>query len=103
MTYIKNTIVYGAPGTGKSFVGEILVLYAIPQVLNVTSAALMGVCTNELGALHQHGIFKLPTSENSIVTPFCGAQMALEKIKLKTVLLHALHTVDVIFLDEAGQ
>ena len=28
-TYVKNTVVYGAQGTGKSFVGEVIILYAI--------------------------------------------------------------------------
>ena len=53
MTYIKNTIIYGAPGAGKLFVGEFLVLYAITLGLNIISTALMGVRANALGVLKQ--------------------------------------------------
>lgn len=100
---IKNGIVYGAPGTGKLFVGKILVLYAISQGLNVISTALMGVGANALGGKHLHEIFKLSSSDAGNVSPFCGAQMAIDKIKRNTVLLHAMRTLDVIFVDEAGQ
>ena len=102
-TYTKNPVVYGAPGTGKSFVGEIVVLYAIMQGLNIISTALMGVRANAIGGTHLHEFFKLPINDNATVAPQTKAMQALEKIKRKTDLYHALLTLDAIFLDEAGQ
>lgn len=105
-TCLKNTVIYGAPGTGKSFVSQSLVLYAISQGLNVISTALMGVRANALGGggLHLHQLFKLPTDDNGIkLSPFKAAQAALGKIYRQIDLLHALLTVDVIFVDECSQ
>ena len=48
MTHTKHVVVHGAPGTGKSFVGQFVVLHAITQALNVISTALMGVRANAL-------------------------------------------------------
>jgi hypothetical protein len=103
-TYLKNTVIYGAPGTGKSYVAEVIVLYALSLGLHVITTALMGVQANVRGGIHLHEIFKLPTSDsNSNLTPFQGAQIALDRIMHNVALLHALRTVDVIYLDESGQ
>ena len=40
-TYTKNPVVYGAPGSGKSFVGAVAVLYSITQGLNTMTTTLM--------------------------------------------------------------
>eukprot|EP00956_Cyclotella_meneghiniana_P024833 scaffold50532_cov38-Cyclotella_meneghiniana.AAC.1 len=103
LTYIKNTVIHGAPGTGKSFVSELLVLYAISLGLNILSSALMGVRANALGSVHLHEFFKLPTSDTTVFSAFQGAQAALEKIMRDPMLLHALRTLDVLFLDECSQ
>ena len=43
MTYTKNMITFGSPGTGKSYVGELTVLYALSLGLNTITTSLMGV------------------------------------------------------------
>eukprot|EP00956_Cyclotella_meneghiniana_P023953 scaffold47551_cov95-Cyclotella_meneghiniana.AAC.1 len=103
LTYIKNTVIHGAPGTGKSFVSELLVLYAISLGLNILSSALMAIRANALGCPHLHEFFKLPTSDTTVFSAFQGAQAALEKIMRDPMLLHALRTLDVLFLDECSQ
>ena len=100
---LKNPCVHGAPGAGKSFVGSVAVLYALSRGLNVISTALMALRAQAIGGTHLHEFFKLPTSDKSRTAPHVAANMALEKIRRKTHLLHALLTVDMIFLDEAGQ
>ena len=103
MIFTKNPVVYGAPETGKSFVGKLVVLYAITQGLNIIPTALMGVRSNVLGGIYLHELFKLPTSGNASMSPYRSDQLALEKIMFKTSLYHVLLTLDVIFLNEAGQ
>ena len=46
LIYTKIIITYGSPGTGKSFIGQIVVFYALSQGLNIVSTALMGVRVN---------------------------------------------------------
>ena len=102
MTYTKNNVVYGAPGTGKSFIGQYTVLYALSQGLNIISTALMGVRANTLGGIHLHKIFFLPT-DKKISSPFVYAEKAIEDIKRNIEIYHALRTLDILFIDEFGQ
>ena len=64
-TYTKNIIIYESPGSGKSFLGQIAVLCALSQGLNVISTALIGVRANNLGRIHVHKLFPFPTNNNS--------------------------------------
>ena len=57
MTYTKNMITFGSPGTGKSYLGELKVLYALLLGLNTITTSLMGVCANALGGKHIHIFF----------------------------------------------
>ena len=100
---LKNPVVHGAPGAGKTFVGSVAVLHALSQGLNVVSTALMALRAQAIGGTHLHEFFKFPTSDAARMSPHNAANAALEKIRRKTDLLHALLTVDVLFLDEAGQ
>ena len=102
-TYTKNVVTYGAPGTGKSFIGQLVVLYCLTKGLNVLSTSLMGVRANSLGGLHIHKLFMLPTNDALLSKPFLCAQYAIEKIKRCTHRLHALLSLDVIFFDELAQ
>ena len=100
-TYTKNPVVYGAPGSGKSFVGAVAVLYSITQGLNTMTTALMAVRANALGGIHLHEFFKLSTSGTGTI--YQKAEQTIEKIKRKSVLYHALLTLDILFVNEARQ
>mmetsp|Transcript_28417 Transcript_28417/g.59223 ORF Transcript_28417/g.59223 Transcript_28417/m.59223 type:complete len:556 (+) Transcript_28417:675-2342(+) len=99
----KNFIVYGAPGADKSCIGQYSVLYAISQALSILSRTLMGVQATALGGIHLHKLFKLPTNVGPSISLFCVAQLAMQGIRRDKTLLHALLTLDVLFLDKAGQ
>ena len=101
-SYLKNPGVFGSSGAGKSIVGGLAVLCALSQGLNVVSTALMALRAPAIGGTHLHELFKLPRSDNATIAPYEAANVALEKIRRKTDLLHGLLTVDMIFLDEAG-
>jgi hypothetical protein len=103
MIYTKNVVVYGPPGRGKSFVGELVVLYGIALGLNVLSTSLVGVWVNDLGGIRMHQLFQLPTGGYANASPFCMAEGVMQKLRNKTVLLHAILTLDILFLDKAGQ
>ena len=102
MTCAKNVVAHGAPGTGKSFIGQFIVLYALSQGLNIISTALMGVRANTIGGIHLHKIFFLPT-DNKINSPFVCAEKAIEDIKRHIEIYHALRTLDILFIDEFEQ
>ena len=102
-TYTKNAIIYGAPGTGKSFICQTIVLYCLSKGMNVMSTSLLGVRANSLGGIHIHKLFMLPTEDKLQLSPFKSAEKALEKIRRKITLLHVLLTMDVLFIDELAQ
>ena len=58
--YAKNFITCAAHGTGKSFIGQIIVLCCLSQGLNIMSLALMGACANVLDRIYIHKLFMLP-------------------------------------------
>ena len=102
LTHTKNVITHGAPGTGKTFVGQYTVLYAISRGLRCMSTTLMGARANAIGGIHLHKFLFLPTQGNCS-HPYRCAQQAIDKITRNKLFHHVLLTVDVIFLDEAGQ
>ena len=61
----------------------------------------MAVRANALGGIHLHELFKMSTSTSGTI--YQKAEHALESIKRKPVLYHVLLTMDVLFIDEAGQ
>jgi hypothetical protein len=104
-TYTKNLIIQGAPGCGKTFMGNHALLYAMSQGLRVISTAMMAARASVLGGSHLHVLFGLPANlkRNTTINPPLLAQRALERIMKNPKLLNPLLTIDVLFLDEAGQ
>ena len=84
-TYTKNIITYGAPGSGKSFIGSILVLYCLSQGLNTIPTSLM-IRANSLGGIHKHKLFCLPHQNYLSRNPFCWTEKSLETIRRKTLI-----------------
>jgi len=101
LRYIKNFVVHGAPGTGKSFVTQVAVLYAVSKGLRVMSTALMSVRAIVIGGIHLHKLLCL--KKGNRISPFKIAEAALQRIHRKQEYLYAIQTVDVLFVDEIGQ
>ena len=100
LTYLKNVVTYGSPGTGKIFLSEILVLYCLSKGFNTMSTSLMGVQANSLGGIHIHKIFPFRVHNSSKLSSLKRAEHAIEKIKCKVLMLHAILTMDVLNVDE---
>ena len=104
LTLTKNVITHGAPGSGKSFVGQTSVLYALSQGLRCLSTSLMGPRALQIGGIHYHRLFCLNVNNMpGSIHPYREAELALQKLRKKPTYMHALLTMDVMFLDEAGQ
>ena len=79
LTHLKNMVIYGSPGTGKTFLSEIVVLYCLSKGLNMVSTSLMGVRANSLGGIHIHKIFFSPVHNSSKLSALKRAEYAIEK------------------------
>ena len=102
LTCAKNPLISGKPGAGKTFVGQIVVLYCLSRGLNVLTTALQAARASALGGLHVHNFFPIPPTNRS-QTPYLMAQEAIRKLENKPEDLYAVRTLDVLFIDEAEQ
>jgi predicted GIY-YIG superfamily endonuclease len=97
----KSVVVVGGPGTGKTTVMLLLMLYAMTLGLNVCVTALLSERAIQLGGKHLHWLFMLPVRESS--TPGRIAELAIAALFKTPWKLELLRRLDVIFLDELGQ
>ena len=102
LTCTRNCITHGSPGSGKSYVLQLSVLYSISQGLNTLSSCIQGARANAIGGIHLHKWILLHDQKHTRFS-YRAAQHAIEKILRKPINLHAVLTLDVLFLDECGQ
>ena len=67
-----------------------------------SQACLMSAWANAIGGIHLNKWILLCDSKH-MKYPFRAANKSLEKLQRKPLYLHLVLTVDVLFLDEAGQ
>ena len=99
--FTKSIGTHGAPGSGKSFTTLYSCLYAISQGLKVISTSVMSRQSVHLGGIHIHKLFCLDV--NNKLSPQRLAELAFIKCQRNAMKLNILQTVNIIFLDEAGQ
>ena len=100
MTYLKNMVTYGSPGTGKKILIEILVLYCLSKGLNTLSTSLMSVRANALGGIHIHKISFFPVFNNVKLSSLKRAEYAIEKIKRNVLMLHVILTMHILNVNQ---
>jgi hypothetical protein len=57
MTHTKGVIIHGGPGTGKTHVAKLAVLFAICNGMKIISTSLLGIHASNLGGTHLHSLF----------------------------------------------
>lgn len=103
-TYVKNAIVHGAPGSGKTFVGYGSLLLCIAYGLRVIPTAIQAARAVVIGGVHLHPLLCLPVFRgNEGVSPTRMAELALRRIMNNPNVLYTLITLEVLFVDETGQ
>ena len=65
--------------------------------------ALMGVQANILGDIHFHKYFQFHTDGYAYSSLFRMAKVAIAKLQQNKTNLHAIQTINVLFIDEIGQ
>lgn len=103
LTYVKNLIVFGVPGSGKSYIMQLITLYAMSKGLRVMTSAIMGTRATLLGGIHLHKLLGWSTKTSCNVHRL--VELAIDKLRRKNQasFLQTLLTVDVLFIDESGQ
>jgi hypothetical protein len=57
MTHTKGVIIHGGPGTGKTYVSKLAVLYALCNGMKIISTSILGIRASDLGGTHLHSLF----------------------------------------------
>ena len=101
MTHTKGVIIYGGPGTGKTYVSKLAVLYTICNCMKIISTSILGIRASDLGGTHLLSLFCwTPLKHES--TPYKTAQLSLQRILRKPLQRHIILTLDALFIDEVG-
>ena len=65
--FVKNRIISGSPGCGKSFLMKYIMLYAMAKGLKVGVTSMLARRAVHLGGLHIHKLFCLVEKSNSLI------------------------------------
>ena len=95
-SYTKNIGIWGFPGAGKTWCMMYLVVYAISKGLTVITTAIMSKRSIELGGIHIHQLFLLPTETN--LTAHRRSELAILKLLKNPKKLDLIKSLDIIFL-----
>ena len=75
-------------------------LYSISRGLKVTTTAMMCNRALQLGGVHVHKLFLLPTER---LTPHRRSELAIIKLMKSPKRIEFIRSIDVLFFDEMGQ
>ena len=99
-SFIKHVGILGFPGGGKTWCMMYCLLYSISRGLKVTTTAMMCNRALQLGGVHAHKLFLLPTER---LTPHRRSELAIIKLMKSPKRIEFIRSIDVIFFDEMGQ
>ena len=97
----KSGVICGAPGSGKSFLLNYSMLYALSKGLRICVTATMAKRANFLGGMHIHKLFALP--HKFISNLHVNAEKAIATLEKRQKTINILRTMDILFIDEIGQ
>ena len=98
-----SAILLGPPGSGKSFVNNIIATYALSLGLNICFSALTAQRARELGGLHLHQLFCLQVREGVTDNTDLQSESSVMKLILSDPLKKEyLRKIDILFIDEIG-
>ena len=97
----KNIGIRGFPGSGKAWCSLYIALYAMSKGLFTLPTALLSKRAIQLGGIHWHKLFCIPTEKN--MNNHRKAELAIIQILQKPKTLQLILCLDVLICDEMGQ
>ena len=100
-TFVKNLVITGAPGSGKTYLMNYITLYGLSRGLNVGITASMAQRSVQIGGTHLHKLFSIPV--NKKLTLHVLAESAIAALLRNPTKLQVLKQLNLLFIDEIGQ
>ena len=79
--YVKNIIITGFPGGGKTFVLMYVLIYARSRGLFTVSTAMMSNREIQLGGIHWHKLLCIPVDQSNNMSVYRMAELAIMKME----------------------
>jgi predicted GIY-YIG superfamily endonuclease len=95
---VRNTIICGGPGNGKTTCTQVIAIMALSRGLIVTMTALMSIRAKQLGGRHISHLLCIPVHEYA--TPQRLAELAVMKLFRMPKLIAFLRQLDIMDIDE---
>jgi DNA replication protein DnaC len=96
----KGLIINGGPGTGKTTLMEVLIVYALSLGLHVVLSAVMAERSTELGGTHLSQLMCIPVKKGIAYGRL--AELSYVDLLKNQDRLSLLRKLDVLFIDEFG-
>ena len=101
MVYVKNSVSTDASGSGKTYLTNIIALYAISLGLNIGITASMSQQAVQIGGVHIHKLFGIPV--NKKLSLHFLAETAISNLLRKPERLYILKVLNILIIDEIVQ
>lgn len=101
--FVKNIIIAGFPGGGKTFCMMFIVLYARSRGLNVLPTAMMSHRAVQLGGWHWHKLLCIPPDKGNNMSVYRQAELALQRLERYPNCIEFIKTIHMFASDEIGQ
>ena len=102
--FIKNFIIAGFPGGGKTFIMMYMVLYARSQGLTVVTVAMIAHRAIQLGGIHWHKLLCIPVDRSNNMSVYRMAELAIRKMEMyHPMRIEFIKSIHIIANDEIGQ
>jgi hypothetical protein len=96
----RHIIFVGNAGTGKTYLQDMLALYATSLGLNVLKTSLIARNAESFGGIHLHAMLKLVANNKG--DNYKTSDKALERQFRNPLTVNLLQSIDVLIIDEAG-
>ena len=98
---MKNAVITGAPGSRKTYLTNIIALYAISLGLNIGITASMSQQAVQIGGVHIHKLFEIQVNKELYLHLL--AENAISNLLRKPERLYILKSLNILIIDEIGQ
>ncbi|KAF4751099.1 hypothetical protein FOZ63_021566, partial [Perkinsus olseni] len=99
--FVPHVLIEGPPGTGKTFLLKVAIMYMMSRGLQVATTAISSERAVQVGGVHLHQLLQLAVEHSrSGLRPEEAAYRAHAKLARKPLLLAVLRAIDVVAFEE---